>query len=90
MRFPGGTGHLAQTLDLDADSTVQDAVDLALSELRGMERRLRAAEESLADASDEELASYGALLTACRTRWIRGGRPGGCRHAWTRARPDHA
>ncbi|MFK4541413.1 macrolide transport system ATP-binding/permease protein [Streptomyces tendae] len=62
VHFPGGTGHLAQTLDLDADATVQDAVDLALSELRGMERRLRAAEESLADASDEELASYGALL----------------------------
>ncbi|CAM5590907.1 Vitamin B12 import ATP-binding protein BtuD [Streptomyces tendae] len=68
VRFPGGTGHLAQTLDLDADSTVQDAVDLALSELRGMERRLRAAEESLADASDEELASYGALLTAYEER----------------------
>jgi macrolide transport system ATP-binding/permease protein len=68
VRFPGGTGHLAQTLDLDADATVQDAVDLALSELRGMERRLRAAEETLADASDEELASYGALLTAYEER----------------------
>ncbi|MFI7389126.1 ribosomal protection-like ABC-F family protein [Streptomyces tendae] len=62
VHFPGGTGHLAQTLDLDADATVQDAVDLALSELRGMERGLRAAEENLADASDQELASYGALL----------------------------
>ncbi|OWA00614.1 ABC transporter ATP-binding protein [Streptomyces sp. CS113] len=62
VHFPGGTGHLAQTLDLDADATVQGAVDLALSELRGMERGLRAAEENLADASDQELASYGALL----------------------------
>ncbi|GAA5004708.1 ribosomal protection-like ABC-F family protein [Streptomyces hyderabadensis] len=68
VHFPGGTGHLAQTLDLDADATVQDAVDLALSELRDMERGLRAAEESLADASDQELASYGALLTAYEER----------------------
>ncbi|WP_455568485.1 ABC-F family ATP-binding cassette domain-containing protein, partial [Streptomyces lasiicapitis] len=66
--FPGGTGHLAQTLDLDADCTVQDAVDLALTELRDMERRLRAAEESLANASDEELAAYGELLTAYEER----------------------
>ncbi|MEU1043715.1 ribosomal protection-like ABC-F family protein [Streptomyces sp. NPDC005897] len=68
VRFPGGTGYLAQTLALDAGATVQDAVDLALSELRDMERGLRAAEETLADASDEELASYGALLTAYEER----------------------
>ncbi|MFE6776237.1 ribosomal protection-like ABC-F family protein [Streptomyces sp. NPDC057702] len=68
VRFPGGTGHLAQTLDLDADRTVRDAVDLALSELRDMERRLRAAEESLADASGEELCAYGALLIAYEER----------------------
>lgn len=68
VRFPGGTGHLAQTLGLDADRTVQDAVDLALTELRDMERRLRTAEESLADASDEQLAAYGELLTAYEER----------------------
>ncbi|MFJ6066765.1 ribosomal protection-like ABC-F family protein [Streptomyces tendae] len=68
VHFPGGTGHLAQTLDLDGDATVQDAVDLALSELRGMERGLRAAEESLAYASDEELAAYGALLMEYQER----------------------
>ncbi|MFI9823547.1 ribosomal protection-like ABC-F family protein [Streptomyces sp. NPDC052013] len=68
VSFPGGTGHLAQTLDLDASCTVQDAVDLALSDLRDMERRLRAAEQSLADASDEELAAYGDLLTAYQER----------------------
>lgn len=66
--FPGGTGHLAQTLDLDGARTVQDAIDLALTELRDMERRLRAAEESLADASDEELAAYGELLMAYEER----------------------
>ncbi|MBD0839446.1 ribosomal protection-like ABC-F family protein [Streptomyces sp. TRM68416] len=68
VRFPGGTGHLAQTLDLDADRTVQDAVDLALAELRAMERRLRAAEQSLGDATDAELAAYGELLTAYEER----------------------
>ncbi|MFB6815364.1 ribosomal protection-like ABC-F family protein [Streptomyces sp. NPDC056347] len=68
VRFPGGTGHLAQTLGLGADRTVQDAVDLALSELRDMERGLRAAEDSLAGASDEELAAYGELLTAYQDR----------------------
>ncbi|MFJ5264811.1 ribosomal protection-like ABC-F family protein [Streptomyces sp. NPDC088387] len=68
VRFPGGTGHLAQTLDLDADRTVQDAVDLALTDLRDMERRLRTAEESLANASDDELAAYGDLLTAYEER----------------------
>jgi macrolide transport system ATP-binding/permease protein len=47
---------------------VQDAVDLALTDLRDMERRLRAAEESLADASDEELAAYGELLIAYAER----------------------
>lgn len=68
VRFPGGTGHLAQTPGLDADCTVQDAVDLALTDLRDMERGLRAAEESLAGATDEELAAYGELLTAYEER----------------------
>lgn len=77
VSFPGGTGHLAQTLDLDPTRTVQDAVDLALAELRAMERRLRAAEERLAEAaeaaeaveaSEEELTAYGELLTAYEGR----------------------
>ncbi|MEV1023149.1 ribosomal protection-like ABC-F family protein [Streptomyces sp. NPDC050264] len=66
--FPGGMGHLAQTLDLDASCTVQNAVDLALSELRDMEQQLRAAEVSLADASNAELDAYGELLTAYEQR----------------------
>ncbi|MFE1950485.1 ribosomal protection-like ABC-F family protein [Streptomyces sp. NPDC059524] len=68
VRFPGGTGHLAQTLALSADRTVQDAVDLALSELRDMERRLRAAEEGLGEATQDELAAYGELLLAYEER----------------------
>ncbi|MCW7983934.1 ABC transporter ATP-binding protein [Streptomyces platensis subsp. clarensis] len=68
VRFPGGTGHLAQTLDLGADCTVQDAVDLALAELRDMERQLRKAEESLGEAGNEALAAYGELLMAYEAR----------------------
>ncbi|KMS73070.1 ABC transporter ATP-binding protein [Streptomyces viridochromogenes] len=66
--FPGGTGHLAQTLDLDPDRTVRDAIDLALTELRDMERRIRTAEERLGEASKDELAAYGELLTAYEDR----------------------
>ncbi|MGW6904315.1 ribosomal protection-like ABC-F family protein [Streptomyces sp. NPDC054940] len=66
--FPGGTGHLAQTLDLDPDRTVRDAIDLALADLRDMERRLRAAEERLGEASEGELAAYGELLIAYEER----------------------
>lgn len=68
VSFPGGVGHLTQTLDLDPDCTVQDAVDLALVELRDMERRLREAEESLGEASPDELAAYGELLMAYEER----------------------
>ncbi|MFI7357063.1 ribosomal protection-like ABC-F family protein [Streptomyces avidinii] len=68
VSFPGGTGHLAQTLDLDPDRTVQDAVDLALAELRAMEHRLRAAEQALAGAPQDELDAYGELLIAYEER----------------------
>ncbi|MEU2515780.1 ribosomal protection-like ABC-F family protein [Streptomyces syringium] len=68
VSFPGGTGHLAQTLDLDLDRTVQDAVDLALADLRDMERRLRTAEQRLGEASEDELAAYGELLSAYEER----------------------
>ncbi|MFB7247346.1 ABC transporter ATP-binding protein [Streptomyces populi] len=68
VSFPGGTGHLAQTLDLDPDRTVQDAVDLALADLREMERLLHSAEESLGEASPDELDAYGELLIAYEER----------------------
>ncbi|MBP2401535.1 ribosomal protection-like ABC-F family protein [Streptomyces syringium] len=68
VSFPGGTGHLAQTLDLAPDRTVQDAVALALAELRDMERRLRTAEQHLGEASEGELAAYGELLSAYEER----------------------
>ncbi|ORT61064.1 ribosomal protection-like ABC-F family protein [Streptomyces sp. CB03238] len=68
VRFSGGVAHLGQTLDLDPAASVQDAVDASLSELRAMERRLRAAEEGLGSASEAELAAYGELLSAYEER----------------------
>ncbi|WP_405753118.1 TlrC/CarA/OleB/SrmB family ABC-F type ribosomal protection protein [Streptomyces sp. NBC_00012] len=46
---PGGIGYLAQTLELPLDATVQDAVDLALSDLRELEEAMRRAEAELAE-----------------------------------------
>ncbi|MFE4062164.1 ABC-F family ATP-binding cassette domain-containing protein [Streptomyces sp. NPDC059096] len=66
--FPGGVGHLAQTLDLDPARTVQDAVDAALADLRELERRIAAAEASLGSAGEAELVAYGDLLTAYEER----------------------
>ncbi|MFF3552449.1 TlrC/CarA/OleB/SrmB family ABC-F type ribosomal protection protein [Streptomyces tsukubensis] len=49
---PGGVGYLAQALDLPADATVQDAIDLALTELRALEAQLRRDEEQLQTAGE--------------------------------------
>lgn len=68
VRFPGATGYLAQTLDLEPTRTVRDAVDAALAELRAMERRLREAEATLGEAGPEELEEYGDLLNAFEER----------------------
>ncbi|MFD4793979.1 ABC-F family ATP-binding cassette domain-containing protein [Streptomyces anulatus] len=75
VHFPGGTGYLAQTLDLDPADTVQDAVDAALAELRDLEHRIREAEAGLSERkpgdpgpTDEELAAYGDLLTSYEDR----------------------
>lgn len=58
---PGGVGYLPQALDLPVNAVVQDAVDLALAELRELEALLRKAEAELAvqgdqARSEEELA----------------------------------
>ncbi|MFF0502106.1 ABC-F family ATP-binding cassette domain-containing protein [Streptomyces fimicarius] len=75
VRFPGGTGYLAQTLDLDPSDTVQHAVDAALAELRDLEHRIREAEAGLSgrkpgdpEPTDAELTAYGDLLTAYEDR----------------------
>ncbi|MDX2297145.1 MULTISPECIES: ABC-F family ATP-binding cassette domain-containing protein [Streptomyces] len=66
VSFPGSVARLAQTLPetypVGPDDTVQDAVDLALAELRSLEAELRAAEAGLGAAGPDELAAYGTLL----------------------------
>ncbi|MBA4864703.1 TlrC/CarA/OleB/SrmB family ABC-F type ribosomal protection protein [Streptomyces sp. PSKA54] len=70
---PGGTGYLAQTLSLPAQATVQDAVDLALAELRAIEAALRRAEAALAEAPAGEglqdaLAAYAQVTEQYEAR----------------------
>ncbi|MEU9861823.1 ribosomal protection-like ABC-F family protein [Streptomyces sp. NPDC047971] len=63
---PGGLGHLAQTLDLPGTARVGDAVDLALADVRKLERAIRTAETELADTGD--LDGYAALVAAYDAR----------------------
>ncbi|TPQ21956.1 TlrC/CarA/OleB/SrmB family ABC-F type ribosomal protection protein [Streptomyces sporangiiformans] len=70
---PGGTGYLAQTLGLPAEATVQDAVDLALAELRALESALRRTEIALAEATsdaelEDALAAYARLTEQYEAR----------------------
>ncbi|MZD10314.1 TlrC/CarA/OleB/SrmB family ABC-F type ribosomal protection protein [Streptomyces sp. SID5785] len=69
---PGGTGLLAQALDLPAGATVQDAIDLALAELRALERQLRSDELLLQTAEggalDAVLAAYEGRLARYEAR----------------------
>ncbi len=80
VRAPGGVGYLGQTLELGPAATVGDAIDLALADVRALERRIRAAEERMAAAGPEELAAYDALVAAYEAR---GGRDADRRVATT-------
>lgn len=73
---PGGIGYLAQTLELPLDATVQDAVDLALSDLRELEAAIHLAEAELAehdaDGPEPELSAvlrrYAGLVEQYQAR----------------------
>ncbi|MET7340383.1 TlrC/CarA/OleB/SrmB family ABC-F type ribosomal protection protein [Streptomyces sp. NPDC005547] len=69
---PGGTGHLAQSIDLPPGSTVQDAVDAALAGLRELETRMRRAEAGLKGLAGAELAAaleeYAGLVARFEAR----------------------
>ncbi|WP_171168534.1 TlrC/CarA/OleB/SrmB family ABC-F type ribosomal protection protein [Streptomyces sp. I05A-00742] len=54
---PGGVGHLAQSLALPPEASVQDAVDAALAELRDLEARMRRAEAGLKGLTDAALTA---------------------------------
>lgn len=65
---PGGVGHLAQTLGLPDTARVGDAVDLALAELRTLERRMRATGAALHHADPAVLDRYAALQAEFEAR----------------------
>ncbi|MET8680345.1 ribosomal protection-like ABC-F family protein [Streptomyces sp. NPDC004647] len=64
----GGTGYLPQTLELPGRSTVREAIDDALADLRELERRMREAEAALGSADEREVAAYGDLVAAYEAR----------------------
>src|SRR5205814_7779443 len=64
----GGVGHLDQTIDLPPSATVQQAIDAALADLRGLERELRALEARLAGGHAETLVRYGEVLNSFEAR----------------------
>ncbi|MGW0330780.1 TlrC/CarA/OleB/SrmB family ABC-F type ribosomal protection protein [Streptomyces sp. NPDC003011] len=64
-----GIGYLPQTIPLPPTATVQDAVDLALADLRVLEAELRRAEQALGDSADPAaLTAYAALLVRYEVR----------------------
>ncbi|MGW1373542.1 TlrC/CarA/OleB/SrmB family ABC-F type ribosomal protection protein [Streptomyces sp. NPDC002446] len=70
---PGGTGYLAQTLELPPHATVQDAIDLALADLRDLEARMRRAEAELSHRTagaelDAALMAYAELVERYEVR----------------------
>ncbi|GHI40553.1 TlrC/CarA/OleB/SrmB family ABC-F type ribosomal protection protein [Streptomyces violascens] len=69
---PGGLGYLAQSLALPAEASVQDAVDVALAELRDLEARMRHAETGLTGLTGVELTaaldSYAQLVAQYEAR----------------------
>ncbi|MBF6517632.1 ABC-F family ATP-binding cassette domain-containing protein [Nocardia cyriacigeorgica] len=68
VRSDGGVGYLAQDKQLPPHLTVQQVVDRAMSELRDIERRMRALEAAMADGDDAVMAEYGELMTAFELR----------------------
>ncbi|MBF6323666.1 ribosomal protection-like ABC-F family protein [Nocardia cyriacigeorgica] len=68
VRSDGGVGYLAQDEQLPPHLTVQQVVDRAMSELRDLERRMRALEAAMADGDDSVMAEYGELMTAFELR----------------------
>ncbi|MEU7212007.1 TlrC/CarA/OleB/SrmB family ABC-F type ribosomal protection protein [Streptomyces sp. NPDC044989] len=73
----GGIGYLPQALPLPPTATVQDAVDLALADLRALEAELRRAEQTLGEGEDPAaLAAYAVLLARYEAR---GGYDADCR-----------
>ncbi|MER6628976.1 ribosomal protection-like ABC-F family protein [Streptomyces sp. NPDC000987] len=68
VQAAGGVGYLAQDGRMDPRATVQQIIDRALSDLRGIERRMRRLEAAMADGDDSGMAEYGELMTVFELR----------------------
>ncbi|MEU4654086.1 ribosomal protection-like ABC-F family protein [Streptomyces sp. NPDC023723] len=68
VQTDGGLGHLPQDGRLPPHHTVQQVVDEALSDLRALERRMRALEAAMTAGEDAALTEYGELTTAFELR----------------------
>ncbi|MFF3687821.1 ABC-F family ATP-binding cassette domain-containing protein [Streptomyces sp. NPDC002187] len=65
---PGGIGHLAQTLGLPGTALVRDAVDLALADLRSLQRRIHATEAGLHRTGETGSEEYARLIAEFEVR----------------------
>jgi len=76
VRAPGGTGYLPQTLELPGASTVADAIDRVLADVRALEAEISGLESTLGtlrgDALDDAMRRYGALTARFEARDGRG------------------
>jgi len=76
VRAPGGTGYLPQTLELPGASTVAEAIDRVLADVRALEAQISALESALGtlrgDALDDAMRRYGALTARFEARDARG------------------
>ncbi|MGW4122179.1 ABC-F family ATP-binding cassette domain-containing protein [Nocardia sp. NPDC004711] len=70
VQAPGGIGYLAQSLELPPTGTVGAAIDLALSDIRDLEDRMRTAEAELAAPGPlgRRLEAYTALAARFEAR----------------------
>lgn len=68
VQADGGVGYLAQDEQLPPETTVQQVIDRALSELRAIEDRMRALEAAMAAGDESGFAEYGELTTVFELR----------------------
>ncbi|CAM5404312.1 ABC transporter ATP-binding protein OS=Streptomyces alboniger OX=132473 GN=CP975_26790 PE=4 SV=1 [Streptomyces alboniger] len=68
VQATGGVGFLAQDERLAPGATVQQIIDRALSDLRGIEHRMRRLEAAMAEGDESGMAEYGELLTVFELR----------------------
>jgi len=68
VQAPGGMAYLAQSLEAPPTATVAEVIDVALADVRALEAELRAAEQSMAGATDTDLARYTDLITEFERR----------------------